>query len=151
MTDQIKQGYIAFITSYLGDADYYATEMFSGLTRRQVDLLTRFVKGCVMPGGHSSYSFYSEDGSRFVMSEVYKQFDKDELLQVMRIAWSEVEFDEESEYVEQNRSDALHDLTYEFFGSGDPNGYGFRVFNSIKVGYVPSPIPLGSDLDGDLC
>lgn len=141
--EKIKSGYALFITSYLGDADYYNTEIITGLSSNQAKLVERFVRRCVCGYNSPETSIYNRDGDGFDMVRVLKHFDIGEIENLFKAVypWA-VLVSLEDEQVEE----ALRDLTYDLLGSTDPNTNYLRFFSSLEIAYFTKEHQLISTL-----
>jgi hypothetical protein len=134
MINEIKPGYTLFITSYLGDADYYNTEVVTGLNRSQAKLVERFVRGCISGYNHPEVSLYDRDGDKFDMSQVYRHFTESDLDNVFNAVYPGAVL---SSRQEEQVAEALSDLTYDLFGSACEYTGSLRCFDGLKVAYFP--------------
>jgi hypothetical protein len=142
MIDQLKPGFTLFITSYLGDADYYNTEVITGLDRQQARLVERFVRGC-RPSWEPN-SFYDSEGTGYNMSTIKQQFSLGEIECLFDAVFPGVVLDSlEDDQV----SDALGELAYELLGASCEYTDHLRRFESLRVAYFSDHQDLTTSLD----
>lgn len=130
--EKIKSGYALFITSYLGDADYYNTEVITGLTVYQAQLVERFVRGCISGYNEPKTSLYNKDGDAFDMARVLKHFEIGEIENLFKAVYPGAVLDS---LEEEQVAEALRDLTFDLLGSTDPYMDYLRHFSSLEIAY----------------
>lgn len=128
--EKIKPGYALFITSYLGDADYYNTEIITGLSISQAKLVERFVRRCVSGYNEPKTSLYNENGDGFDMERVLNHFDIGEIENLFLAVYPGAVLDS---FEDTQVAEALRDLTYDLLGGTDPNTNYLRCFSSLKI------------------
>ncbi len=132
MINQIKPGYTLFITSYIGDADYYNTEVLTGLNRQQAQLVERFVRRCISGYNHPEDSVYDKHSERFDMGRVYRHFSFEEIARLFDAVYPGTYLaSKEDEQV----AEALKDLALDILGCPDPYTDHLRTFTGLKVAY----------------
>jgi len=137
--EKIKPGYALFIDTYLGDADYYNTEIITGLSREHAVLIERFVRRCISGYNYPNESVYNRNGDGFDMSRVLNHFDIREIEQLFNAMYPGCVLDSLDD---ESVAEALRDLTLDLFGSGDPHTSDLRQFSSLKVAYFNVEHPL---------
>lgn len=141
MIDQIKPGFTLFITSYLGDADYYNTEVITGLDRQQARLVERFVRGCISPWEEKS--IYNED-ERIDISKVKEQFALGEIECLLNAVYPGAVL---NSFEDSQVAEALSDLTYDILGTACEYTSSLRCFSGLKVAYFSDHQDLTCSVD----
>lgn len=136
MISEFKAGYTLFITSYLGDADYYNTEAVTGLTLEQAQLTERFLRRCISGYNFPNKSIYALQSDEIDLERVAKHFTPEELASLLK--WDKgttIEWNDEL-------GSALQDLTYDLMGHGDPYTDCLRSFHSLEAVFFPMDVAM---------
>ena len=141
MITEFKPGYTLFITSYLGDADYYNTETVTGLTLGQAKLVERFLNACISGYNHPDKSIYSRNSDEIDLYRVAKHFSLEEVTELVKIFYQNLN-DVNIDWNDDGLSYLLRDLTYDLMGHGDPHTDYLRTFDSFKVAYFHDSVLL---------
>jgi hypothetical protein len=132
MIDVIKPGYTLFLSSYLGDADYYNTNTITGLTKPQALLVERFVQRCISGYNFPDSSVYSRDSESLDMDRLLTHFSMGEVEMLLTAVWPGVVLDShEPDQVEE----AMRDLVFELLGHSDPHNGELPSFDGLKAAY----------------
>lgn len=140
MIDQFLPGYTLFITSYLGDADYYDTKVVTGLTVEQARAVEKFVRACVSGYNYPEGSIYNRNSDGFDIERVADLIPKEDLWLVAEVVFSKPSVPEDAKALEQY----LGDILVELMGYSDPFNDQLRAFDSLKALYFTEPVQLRS-------
>lgn len=140
MIDQFLPGYTLFITSYLGDADYYDTKVVTGLTIEQARAVEKFVRACISGYNFPEESIYNRDSNSFDLERVDNRLTKEDLWLLAETVFSKPSVPEDPEALEQD----LKDIVVELMGYSDPYTDHLRSFDSLKAVYFTEPVQLRS-------
>ena len=140
MIDKFLPGYTLFITSYLGDADYYDTKVVTGLTLEQARAVEKFARACISGYNFPEESIYNRSSNCFDLERVGNHLTKEELWLLAETVFSKPSVPEDAEALEQD----LRDIQVELMGYADQYTDHLRNFDSLKAVYFTEPVQLRS-------
>lgn len=142
MIDQFLPGYTLFITSYLGDADYYDTKVVTGLTIEQARAVEKFVRACISGYNFPEESIYNRDSDSFDPKRVDKHLTKEDVLLLVSVIYTDSSIPEGG--WNSYAIEALRDCAIELMGCSDPYTDRLRSFDYLKAAYFTEPVQLRS-------